>query len=161
MSEVKLGDSIYLHIGTADPSTGSATNADALPTVTIEEDGVAMGYSPVVTNVTTGLYRVTIDVTIGNGFEAGKRYSAYVSATVMTVAGVDSLIDFLCMNRETDDLATSTALATVQADTDDIQGRLPATLSGGKMRSQIEGMDVDPLTSGALAPRALGEIADG
>src|SRR3989304_9652608 len=105
MSEVKLGDSIYLHIGTADPSTGSATNADALPTVTIEEDGVAMGYSPVVTNVMTGLYRVTIDVTIGNGFEAGKRYSAYVSATVLTIAGVDSLIDFLCMNRETDDLA--------------------------------------------------------
>jgi hypothetical protein len=58
-------------------------------------------------------------------------------------------------------LATSAALATVQADTDDIQARLPATLSGGRMRSQVEGMDANTLTASALATDAVTEIQAG
>jgi hypothetical protein len=57
--------------------------------------------------------------------------------------------------------ATAAALALVQADTDDIQTRLPATLSAGKMRSQVEGMDVDTLTASALAASAVTEIQTG
>jgi hypothetical protein len=93
-SQVKLADTIYPHFGTSSPTTGAATDADTLPTVTIEEDGVALGYAPTVTQVSTGIYRVTIVASSGNGFEVGKRYSGYVVATVGGVTGRDSLIEF-------------------------------------------------------------------
>lgn len=101
---VKLEDTIYLHFGTSSPTTGAATDADSTPTVTVEEDGVALGYSPTVTNVATGLYRVTIAATTANGFEAGKRYSVYVVATVSSVTGRDGIGEFECVARSQDDL---------------------------------------------------------
>jgi hypothetical protein len=60
----------------------------------VAEDGVALGYAPTVTNITTGLYMVQIDCTAGNGFEAGRRYSVYVAATVGTIAGRDGIGEF-------------------------------------------------------------------
>lgn len=93
-SPVSLGDSLYLNFGTSSVTTGAATNADSTPTVSVEEDGVAMGVVPTVTNVATGLYRVQIDCTTGNGFEAGKRYSLYATATVGGVTGRDGIGDF-------------------------------------------------------------------
>jgi hypothetical protein len=94
MGPVSLGDSIYRHFGTASPTTGAATNADSTPTIVVAEDGVDLVYVPTVTNVATGLYKVQIDATSGNGFEAGKRYSVYVVATVGGVTGRDGLDEF-------------------------------------------------------------------
>lgn len=94
MSPVSLGDSLYPVFGTSSPTTGAATDADSTPVVSIEEDGVAMGYAPTVTNITTGLYRVQINATIGNGFEAGKRYALYATATVGGVTGRDGIGEF-------------------------------------------------------------------
>lgn len=91
---VALEDTVYLHVGTTDPSTGGAANASSTPTVTVEEDGVAMGYSPTVTNVATGLYRITIVCSAANGFEWGKRYSVYLVATVAGVTGRDGIAEF-------------------------------------------------------------------
>jgi hypothetical protein len=94
MGPVSLGDSIYRHFGTTSTTTGAATNADSTPTVVVAEDGVDMGYAPSVTNVATGLYRVQVDATTGNGFEVGKRYSLYVVATVGGIVGRDGLDEF-------------------------------------------------------------------
>jgi len=94
MTPVSLGDSVFLHFGTTSTTTGAATNADSTPTVNVAEDGVALGYAPTVTNITTGLYMVQIDCTAGNGFEAGRRYSVYVAATVGTIAGRDGIGEF-------------------------------------------------------------------
>lgn len=94
MSPVSLGDSLFPVFGTSSPSTGAATDADSTPVVSVEEDGVAMGYAPSVTNITTGLYRVQVDATTGNGFEAGKRYSLYATATVGGVTGRDGIGEF-------------------------------------------------------------------
>jgi hypothetical protein len=99
---VKLDDTFYLHIGTSAPSTGAATDADSTPTVSVEEDGVAMGYSPAVANVTTGLYRVTIVCSTANGFEAGKRYSVYAVATVGGVTGRDGIAEFAVNTKDVD-----------------------------------------------------------
>jgi len=93
-SPVFLSGSVYFHFGTTSAATGAATNADSTPTVTVAEDGVDMAYSPTVTNVTTGLYIVTIAATAGNGFEAGKRYSVYATATVGGIAGRDGIAEF-------------------------------------------------------------------
>lgn len=94
ISPVSLGDSFCFKIGTCSASTGAATNADSTPTITVEEDGVAMGYAPTVANVATGEYRVTVDATVGNGFEAGKRYCMSVSATVGGINGRDGVGEF-------------------------------------------------------------------
>lgn len=94
MSPVSLGDTFYFHIGTSSPTTGAATNADSTPVVNVEEDGVLLGYAPAVANVVTGLYRITVVCTSGNGFEAGKRYSLYATATVATITGRDGVGEF-------------------------------------------------------------------
>lgn len=119
MSAVALGDSVYFHFGTASASTGAATNADSTPTVTVAEDGSDLVYSPTVTNVATGLYKVQIDATGGNGFEAGKRYSVYVSATVGSVVGRDGIAEFEVL---------TTALDTVSSRVDAALSSIPASV---------------------------------
>lgn len=70
-----------------------------------------------------------------------------------------------------DNLATAAALATVQADTDDIQTRLPAALVGGRVDASVGAMAAGVVTAAAVATGALdadalaadavAEIADG
>lgn len=76
-----VGETITLDFVTQN-AAGAPTNADSTPTVQVYENGVSMGLSPTVTNITTGLYQVAIVCTTGNGFEAGKSYGAYVTATI-------------------------------------------------------------------------------
>jgi hypothetical protein len=58
-------------------------------------------------------------------------------------------------------LATASALATVQSDTDNIQTRLPAALVSGRMDASVGAMAADTLTASALAADAVTEIAAG
>lgn len=94
MNQVFLSDSTWVHFGTSSATTGAATNADSTPTVVVAEDGTDMGYAPTVTNVATGLYKVEIAATAGNGFEAGRRYSVYAVATVGGITGRDGIGEF-------------------------------------------------------------------
>lgn len=55
----------------------------------------------------------------------------------------------------------SADIAAVQADTDNIQTRLPAALVSGRMDASVGAMATDVLTSGALATSAVSEIATG
>lgn len=118
MNPVALGDTVFPQFATCSAATGAATNADSTPTVTVEEDGVAMGYAPTVSNIATGLYRYQLDVTGGNGFEAGKRYVVYVVATVGGVTGRAPIDDFEVLTTALDtvssrtDAAVSSRLAT-------------------------------------------------
>lgn len=57
-------------------------------------------------------------------------------------------------------LATAAALATVQADTDDIQTRLPAALVSGRIDASVGAMAADVITASALATAAAQEVAD-
>lgn len=63
-----------------------ATNADSLPIVRLTENGSVLPYTPTVSNLTTGLYIVTIDASLDNGFEVGKRYTVYATAIVNSIA---------------------------------------------------------------------------
>jgi hypothetical protein len=49
----------------------------------------------------------------------------------------------------------------IQADTEDIQSRLPAALVSGRMDASVGAMESNVLTASALATDAVGEIADG
>lgn len=57
-------------------------------------------------------------------------------------------------------LATSAALATVQADTDNIQTRLPAALVSGRIDASVGAMDANVMTAAAAAADLSAEIAD-
>ena len=52
--------------------------------------------------------------------------------------------------------ASAVALAAVQADTDDLQTRVPATLNAGRMRAHVEAMDSDVIGSAQIAAGAIG-----
>jgi hypothetical protein len=54
--------------------------------------------------------------------------------------------------------ASASALATVQADTDDIQTRLPAALVSGRIDASVGAMAANTLTASALATDAVTEI---
>lgn len=58
-------------------------------------------------------------------------------------------------------LATAANLAAVQADTDDIQTRLPAALVSGRMDANVSLMEANTVTASALATDAVTEITDG
>jgi hypothetical protein len=60
-------------------------------------------------------------------------------------------------------LATAAALATVQADTDDLQTRLPAALVSGRIDASVGAMAANTVTAAAIAADAItaAKIADG
>jgi hypothetical protein len=73
-------------------STGVATDADSAPAYRVYEDETT---TPILTGTmalldsanTAGLYSEQITLSAANGFEKGKSYSIYISATVSSVAG--------------------------------------------------------------------------
>lgn len=98
--------------------------------------------------------------------------AATITAAVIATDAVDA--DALAADAVTEiqtGLATASALAAVQADTDDIQTRLPAALVGGRMDSDVGNMQAgvvnaaaiatDAIDADALAADAVTEIAAG
>lgn len=59
------------------------------------------------------------------------------------------------------DLDSSTTLASILADTDDIQSRLPAALVSGRIDASIGAAAANSLTASALAADAVTEIVNG
>src|SRR3990172_5969050 len=104
-----------------------------------------------------------------------------IITTLGTPAGVSISADIAAIEAQTDDigaagagltaLATAAALATVQADTDNIQTRLPAALVSGRMDSNMQAaangvitalvIATDAINSDALAANAITEIQNG
>lgn len=112
----------------------SLTQITGAETLTLEFDGV------------TGLHNLRVAATTANGFENGKSYHCVVSAgTVDSVSVVGEVVQQFSIGRSAAaaDLANGTdglgaikaETASILADTDDIQTRLPAALVSGKMDS--------------------------
>ncbi len=57
-------------------------------------------------------------------------------------------------------LATAASIVTLQADTDNIQTRLPTSLVSGRMDSSVGAMAANTLTASALATDAVDELVD-
>lgn len=87
-----IDDYLTIPVNTHTPSTGAATDADAVPTYRVYEDdtGTAIENGSLAklddTN-TTGFYVLRIQLDAATGYEAGKHYTVYVSATVGSVVG--------------------------------------------------------------------------
>lgn len=83
------------------------------------------------------------------GAAAGE-YVVTVTQTGTTVKNVPATITF-----HVGALATASALATVQADTDDIQARLPAALVGGRIDASVGAVANNAITAAAIAADAI------
>ena len=91
-SSVTLEDNLTFSITCHDPDTGILTDADAAPAYRIYEDETAV---PILDGDmaklddanTTGFYTELIACTTANGFEVGKTYTIYITATVDSDTG--------------------------------------------------------------------------
>jgi hypothetical protein len=88
----KIDDVLTFVANTQVFATGVATDADAVPAYRVYEDETT---TPILTGTmalldsanTAGFYSEAITLSAANGFEKGKCYSIYISATVSSVAG--------------------------------------------------------------------------
>jgi len=91
-STVELTKNLSFSIATHDPDTGVLTDADALPTYRIYEEGsdtalLTGSFAKLDDANTTGKYRATVGITAANGFELDKGYTISISATVDSDTG--------------------------------------------------------------------------
>lgn len=88
----KIDDLLTFTVNTQVFATGVATDADSAPAYRVYEDETT---TPILTGTmalldssnTAGFYSEQITLSAANGFEKGKSYSIYISATVSSVAG--------------------------------------------------------------------------
>jgi hypothetical protein len=104
----KLEETITLHFPALHDSAGALADADPLPVCNIY-DGATVIYSPTVEKLadTTGEYYADIACTAANGFEAGKKYTVKLRATVDGVSDV-GVVGYLNVTaQDIDDIPTA------------------------------------------------------
>jgi hypothetical protein len=88
----KIDDFVTFTVNTHIPSTGVATDSTGSPAYRIYEDetstAIVTGSMAKLDDTnTTGFYSERVQLTSGSGFEKGKSYSIYISATVGSATG--------------------------------------------------------------------------
>lgn len=151
----EIDDLLTFPANTHTAATGAATDADAVPAYRVYEDETG---TPILTGTmalldstnTAGFYSEQITLSAANGFEVGKCYTIYISATVASVVGTMSYTFQVEAA-----LATASALDTVDnfLDTEiaDIQARLPAALVSGRIDASVGAMAANVVTDAAVA----------
>lgn len=88
------GSNYYAEFITQSPTTGTAQNADSLPTATATHNGIDDGsFALTVTNIDTGRYKIT--GTIPGGYSAGDYVQVSVAATVNAISGKAIVDNFM------------------------------------------------------------------
>jgi hypothetical protein len=100
---VELQDTVYIVRGTFSPTTGALVAADSTPSAVWYEDG-STGLTTGITVTSnfdgvTGSYLIAIACTTANGFEAGKRYSIVMFATIEGVDQMAEIANFILMRQ--------------------------------------------------------------
>ncbi len=91
-AECQIGDNLVFSITTHDPDTGVLTDAGSNPAYRVYEDetstAILTGTMAKLDDAnTTGFYTELIACTTANGFENGKTYTIYITATVDSDTG--------------------------------------------------------------------------
>lgn len=126
--EVKLEGIVRDFFATYNPNTGANKDADSLPTIVVYEEGnsTALTVTSSVTNVTTGQYRWQITVAATDGFEAGKYYSVWITATVTgtdTVTQSTPVMSFKATTSVVDDVMATLNLVSVATNAGDLASK--------------------------------------
>jgi hypothetical protein len=184
--EPKLEETIHFDFITSSPTTGAVVDADVLPTCELFEganDTPILTPTVVKRSGKTGNYRVQINCTAANGFEAAKSYAVVVSATVGTVVAKARIGNFQMRARSVDDAAqvgaemtltsiydaAKTAASPVQVNaeadqaladvglTSTVSGRMDAAVSSRATPAQVQ---IELGNYGALKPTTAGRSLD-
>lgn len=118
----------------------------------------ALPFTPQNATDTYSLLAVRQDVTGGSGLDAAGVRAAIglASANLDTqLATIDANVDAILVDTGT---TLQAELDGIQADTEDIQSRLPAALVSGRMDCSVGAMAANVLTASALAADAVTEI---
>ena len=182
--DIRLGDTIDIQFTTRRFSTGapftlagtpavsayignSVTEITAGITLTVDFDARtglnnvrvvasgANGYATA-TNVSLVITAGTVDAVsvvgeVIGSFSIENRSAAAILTTLGTPAGVSLSADVAAVKAQT---------AAIETDTQDVQGRLPAALVGGRIDASVGAMAANVITAAALAADAANEIAD-
>lgn len=169
--EVKQSSSTYPLVFLMVDSTDHVTGKTALtPTVTLSKNGGSFASpSGAVSEIGSGWYKVA-----GNTTDSGTLGPLILHATgtaadptdvlfavVADLPGVAQTGDSYARLGAPAGASVSADVAAVQADTNDIQTRLPAALVSGRIDASVGAMATDVLTSTALAASAVTEIQAG
>ncbi len=157
MSEGKVGVDYVVEfpvrLGTGLPATGIAPG-DFTPTVRALDTATDDGSVAAVVEIGGGRYSLIIRGAFTTAETAGN-YAWAVSVASTTPFVRDIIGDTIrFLDADEDDLTAG--IAAVQADTDDIQSRLPAALVGGAMDSDVSNIQNDVITAASIAAGAIG-----
>lgn len=169
--EVKQSTTTYALVFLMVDSTDHVTGKTGLtPTVTLSKNGGAFASpSGAVSEIANGWYKVagnaTDNATLGPLILHATGTAADPTDVVYTVVtdlpGVAQTGDSYARLGAPAGASVSADVAAVQADTNDIQTRLPAALVSGRIDASVGAMATDVLTSTALAASAVTEIQAG
>lgn len=109
------------------------------------------------TDLGAGFYTRVLNISAITNLPAATRQLVAEYRVSGVIEGVAE--DHILLANEVFDAASAPAVALVQADTDDIQARLPATLVGGRMRAHVEAVDATP--AGTIADAVWDEATAG
>lgn len=177
----KIDDNLTFVCNTHAAATGAATDADSLPSYRIYEDetgtAILTGSMAKLDDAnTTGFYSEQIALSAANGFEKGKCYHVYISATVSSVTGtmshsfqIEAEVDANRINWANVDNPTTTVglsgtsiktATDVETDTADIQSKIGSP-AGASVSADIADVEskVDDLETRLGTPSNLGSGA--
>lgn len=191
-ADYALGSTIDFKFTTRRFSTGAPFTLAGTPAVAAYPDNSTTELTAGITltvdfDARTGLNNVRVVATGGNGYAAGSTYALVLTAgTVDGVSVVGEVVGEFTLERSAafgrlgapagastaaDIAAIKAETASVQADTNDMQTRLPAALVSGRIDASVGAMAAgvvtaaavatDAIDADALAADAVTEIADG
>jgi hypothetical protein len=161
MQLLKQSTAATVVVGPVLDADGAAVTTATVTNFSIAKNGtVAALTTETVTHSANGYY--TIALTTTNTNTVG-RLDVIVNASTMSMSNhrYDILVAATYDAIVTNGIATSAQATAIEANTLDIQSRLPATLDSGNMRSSVQSMAADTLTASALAADAVTEIQSG
>jgi hypothetical protein len=161
MQLLKQSTTATVTVGPVLDADGVAVTTAVLADFSIAKNGsVATLTGATVTHSTNGYY--TIALTVSNTDSLG-RLDIIVNNAAMSMSNhrYDVLVAATYDAIVTNGIATSAQATAIQADTDDIQTRLPAALVSGRMDASVGAMASNVITAAALATDAVDEIVDG
>ncbi len=168
----KIDDLLTFVANTQVFSTGVATDADSAPAYRVYEDetgtAILSGSMALLDSTNTaGFYSEQITLSAANGFEKGKCYSIYISATVSSVAGathrtfqIEAEVDANSVSNIGANVITATSIAADAITAAKVaDGTIDAaTFAAGAINAAA--IAADAIGASELAADAVAEIAD-
>lgn len=163
-----IDDTLTFSVLTLSPTTGGVADADAVPTYRVYEDeastAIATGSMAKLDDAnTTGFYTEQLTLSTANGYERGKSYTVYITASVSSTTvgtvrqfqvartpadvftqttAIQAVTDNLPDSGALTSIAQASALTTVDTVADSIYSRLGAP-SGSSIAADIANVSAD------------------